>query len=30
MAYVIADTLDDLPEKWASFAKRNAEFFGRC
>jgi ferredoxin len=22
-------TLDDLPEKWASFAKKNAEFFGR-
>jgi ferredoxin len=21
--------LDDLPEKWASFTKTNAEFFGR-
>jgi ferredoxin len=21
--------LDDLPEKWSSFTKRNAEYFGR-
>ena len=39
MAYVIAEpcigpvsaifALDDLPEKWKSFAERNAKYFGR-